>query len=206
MSEWTEERVELLKKLWADGLSATEIEKRLGGVTRNAVLGKINRLGLSNTRKKALTPPPARSSKPAASASPTVRPLVFGNAALKAEPRPRLAAPEQGAEVIPFPVKAEPETEEAPPQPRAEAYQAKPDVLGPGAPDDLVSDFLGGRAVMALTNQTCRWPIGEPRSETFRFCLAEGANFAADRPYCSAHARLASGGCPGPRPRKRGLA
>ena len=44
---WTDERVELLKKLWAEGLSASQIAGRLGGVTRNAVIGKVHRLGLS---------------------------------------------------------------------------------------------------------------------------------------------------------------
>lgn len=44
---WTEERVEVLKKLWAEGHSASQIAKELGGVTRNAVIGKVHRLGLS---------------------------------------------------------------------------------------------------------------------------------------------------------------
>ncbi len=44
---WTDERVELLKKLWAEGLSASQIATRMGGVTRNAVIGKVHRLGLS---------------------------------------------------------------------------------------------------------------------------------------------------------------
>jgi GcrA cell cycle regulator len=44
---WTDERVELLKKLWTDGLSASQIAAELGGVTRNAVIGKVHRLGLS---------------------------------------------------------------------------------------------------------------------------------------------------------------
>ena len=44
---WTDERVELLKKLWADGLSASQIAGELGGITRNAVIGKVHRLGLS---------------------------------------------------------------------------------------------------------------------------------------------------------------
>jgi GcrA cell cycle regulator len=42
---WTEERVEILKKLWAEGLSAAQIAKRLEGVSRNAVIGKIHRVG-----------------------------------------------------------------------------------------------------------------------------------------------------------------
>ena len=44
---WTEDRVEALSKLWPDGLSASQIAKQLGGVTRNAVIGKVHRLGLS---------------------------------------------------------------------------------------------------------------------------------------------------------------
>ncbi len=45
---WTDERVELLKKMWTEGQSASQIAKELGGVTRNAVIGKVHRLGLSN--------------------------------------------------------------------------------------------------------------------------------------------------------------
>src|SRR3954463_13065323 len=51
MQTWTDERVERLKKLWADGLSASQIAGELGGVTRNAVIGKVHRLGLSGRRQ-----------------------------------------------------------------------------------------------------------------------------------------------------------
>jgi GcrA cell cycle regulator len=64
---WTDERVEILKKLWLEGLSASQIAKQLGGVTRNAVIGKVHRLGLSGratpsqpTRTAFRTPRPAR--------------------------------------------------------------------------------------------------------------------------------------------------
>jgi GcrA cell cycle regulator len=50
---WTDERVELLKKLWSDGLSASRIAAELGGITRNAVIGKVHRLGLSGRAKSA---------------------------------------------------------------------------------------------------------------------------------------------------------
>ena len=50
---WTEERVAILSKLWADGLSASQIAGELGGVTRNAVIGKVHRLGLSGRAKPA---------------------------------------------------------------------------------------------------------------------------------------------------------
>src|SRR5687767_15845801 len=59
---WTDERVELLKKLWAEGLSASQIASRLGGVTRNAVIGKVHRLGLSGraTSTRSVSPRPRR--------------------------------------------------------------------------------------------------------------------------------------------------
>ena len=50
---WTDERVALLTKLWSDGLSASQVAAELGGVTRNAVIGKIHRLGLSGRDKPA---------------------------------------------------------------------------------------------------------------------------------------------------------
>jgi len=55
---WTDERVELLKKLWSDGLSASQIAAELGGITRNAVIGKVHRLGLSGRAKSASTGAP----------------------------------------------------------------------------------------------------------------------------------------------------
>ncbi|CAN1723870.1 GcrA cell cycle regulator [Hyphomicrobium sp. 1Nfss2.1] len=64
---WTDERVELLKKLWGEGLSASQIAGRLGSVTRNAVIGKVHRLGLSGrattSRMKSHRPRPRMASK-----------------------------------------------------------------------------------------------------------------------------------------------
>ena len=53
---WSDERVDLLRRLWEDGLSASPIATQLGGVTRNAVIGKVHRLGLSGRVKAAETP------------------------------------------------------------------------------------------------------------------------------------------------------
>jgi len=64
---WTEDRVAVLTKLWAEGLSASQIATKLGGVTRNAVIGKVHRLGLSG-RAKPSRPSTRRKSKPAARA------------------------------------------------------------------------------------------------------------------------------------------
>ena len=65
---WTDERVELLKKLWADGLSASQIAAELGGITRNAVIGKVHRLGLSGRAKS------PSSTRPAAAQAALLRP------------------------------------------------------------------------------------------------------------------------------------
>lgn len=71
---WTDERVEELKKLWQDGLSASQIAKQLGGVTRNAVIGKVHRLGLSGratpSRPARRTVKPSRPRQTTASAAP----------------------------------------------------------------------------------------------------------------------------------------
>jgi GcrA cell cycle regulator len=55
---WTDDRVEALKKLWSEGLSASQIAAELGGVTRNAVIGKVHRLGLSGRGKPTAAPTP----------------------------------------------------------------------------------------------------------------------------------------------------
>ena len=80
---WTDERVELLKKLWADGLSASQIANELGSVTRNAVIGKVHRLGLSG-RAKSLNSSAPRQRKPRTHAMLRIRPTMRGNTALAA--------------------------------------------------------------------------------------------------------------------------
>ncbi|HSH63926.1 MAG TPA: GcrA family cell cycle regulator [Methyloceanibacter sp.] len=82
---WTEERVELLKKLWAEGLSASQIAGRLGGVTRNAVIGKVHRLGLAGraTSSRSSAPRPRRTHVPRANRAPSLMFGTRGNTALK---------------------------------------------------------------------------------------------------------------------------
>jgi len=93
---WTDERVELLKKLWTDGLSASQIAGELGGITRNAVIGKVHRLGLSGRAKSPSSAAPRpRKARPAAHMVRVSRPSVRGNTALaydyEAEAEPELA-------------------------------------------------------------------------------------------------------------------
>ena len=78
---WTDERVELLKKMWGEGQSASQIAKELGGVTRNAVIGKVHRLGLSN--RAGSTPAaakPAAKDKTAAKPTAKVEPATYSAA------------------------------------------------------------------------------------------------------------------------------
>ncbi len=103
---WTEDRVETLKKLWADGLSASQIAKQLGGVTRNAVIGKVHRLGLSGratpsrpARRPAPRPAQPRTPKPAAAK--VAKPAA---ASAPTPPTPVRPAPEP---VLPAPVDAQ---------------------------------------------------------------------------------------------------
>jgi len=82
---WNEERVALLRKLWAEGLSASQIAKQLGGVTRNAVIGKVHRLGLAGR---------ATPSRPAKRPVRTARPRIVGPSA------PRLRMPSSVPHVV----------------------------------------------------------------------------------------------------------
>jgi GcrA cell cycle regulator len=91
---WTDERVAQLTKLWADGLSASQIAAELGGITRNAVIGKVHRLGLSGRAKS----PSSSSTRPRKARSSGMmrvsRPSMRGNTALAydydLEPEPEL--------------------------------------------------------------------------------------------------------------------
>jgi GcrA cell cycle regulator len=94
---WTDERVELLKKLWTDGLSASQIAAELGGITRNAVIGKVHRLGLSGRAKSpASTAPRPRKTRSHSHVLRVPRPVMRGNTALAhayeydVEPEPEL--------------------------------------------------------------------------------------------------------------------
>jgi GcrA cell cycle regulator len=97
LQTWTDERVELLKKLWADGLSASQIAGELGGITRNAVIGKVHRLGLSGRAKAPSSSVPRQRKPRAPSMFRAPRPMMRGNTALampaydyEPEPEPEL--------------------------------------------------------------------------------------------------------------------
>ena len=141
---WTDERVELLKRLWNQGLSASQIAGELaGGVTRNAVIGKVHRLGLSG-RAKSTAPAAARPRKTTRPPSHPMShaPTVRGNLAMmpKAAPQPS-----------PAPVIA----------------------LAPQPVSEVVIPMSERVTIMELRESMCRWPHGDPTSADFRFCGAK---------------------------------
>ncbi len=161
---WTDERVELLKKLWTEGLSASQIAGRLGaGVTRNAVIGKVHRLNLSGRAQ------PQRNAQPRAPRKPR---------------EPSLAARAGGA----LPSLATAGSNALKPMMRA-AMQPRPQALPEPQPLRLVDLPQDGRVtILHLSDKTCKWPIGDPGSEDFCFC---GHGPRDGSPYCEYHARLA---------------
>jgi GcrA cell cycle regulator len=148
---WTDERVETLKRLWAEGLSASQIATELGEITRNAVIGKVHRLGLSGRAKSpAASPPRPRKPRAAPHMLRVSRSSMRGNTAL------------------------------------AHAYEL--DIAPEPECIDNVIPIGQRRSLLELTEDTCRWPIGDPGTPDFFFC---GGAAVSSLPYCAYHARIA---------------
>jgi len=180
---WTDERVELLKKMWAEGQSASQIAKELGGVTRNAVIGKVHRLGLSNragSNASAATEAKA-APKPKAEAKP--KPVPKPAPAPKAEPAPK-PVPATSAPV-PMPARKQiiPAGQPLPPQPSAN--EISPEALARVSEVEKKAKKL---TLMDLTERTCKWPVGDPATDDFWFC---GLPVQQGKPYCEAHVGVA---------------
>ncbi len=144
---WTDERVEILQKLWKDGLSASVIAGRLGEVTRNAVIGKVHRLGLAGraTTSRVRLSRPVRSRTIAGNARAAHSGAFRGNSQFADKrPRPRNAGPQR-----PKVPKAMPPLEDAP-------------------------DIRFG--IGDLTPTVCCWPIGDPKRPDFQFCGRDRAD------------------------------
>jgi GcrA cell cycle regulator len=183
---WTDERVELLKKMWGEGQSASQIAKELGGVTRNAVIGKVHRLGLSNrsgggasTAKSAAadTDSPKPAAKPAKAAAP--KPAAVP----KEEAKSAEAAPARASNVTPLRKPIVPAGQPLPPQPSAN--EISPEAL---AKQNEVEKHAKQLTLMELTERTCKWPIGDPATDDFYFC---GLPVQQGKPYCDAHVGVA---------------
>ncbi len=198
---WTDERVELLKKMWAEGQSASQIAKELGGVTRNAVIGKVHRLGLSNRSTTATTPAPKSAKEIKAPAEPNAAgPRASAKRDMGAEVKSvNKARPAQDTKpmaeaassvpaprannVTPLRKPIVPAGQPLPPQPSAN--EISPEAL---AKVKEVENHAKRISLMELTERTCKWPIGDPATENFYFC---GLPVQQGKPYCEAHVGVA---------------
>jgi len=150
---WTDDRVDLLKKLWSEGLSASQIAGRLGGVTRNAVIGKVHRLGLSG---RATT-----------SRMKSIRPRVRTNAPRRQQQRPNFR--QLGNPAF------------------RNLYQGEAEPFVP-APEEIEIPLAERKNLQELTENDCRWPIGDPQHDDFHFC---NRGKVPGLPYCEFHSKRA---------------
>lgn len=209
---WTDERIGTLRKMWEGGATASEIATELGGVSRNAVIGKAHRLGLkarpspvkANEKKKAAAAP----KKPAA---PALKPAAESRhdagqtapvaaASERAAPRSPSAQPRNDAAA------ADDSASPSQPMPNPQADLPKIVSVGPGGflrqgpgdqqapippapPRRLVpakpsADIAGKTTLLDLSEKVCRWPMGHPGEPDFHFCgVAVNPGF----PYCVEH-------------------
>lgn len=181
---WTDERVELLKKMWGEGQSASQIAKELGGVTRNAVIGKVHRLGLSN-RTAAANSSAASAQTEAKAAAPKPKAEPKPKPAPKPEPVKAEAAPPPEPRPVPTPARKAiiPAGQPLPPQPSANEISAE--ALAKVSEVEKKAKKL---TLMDLTERTCKWPVGDPATPDFWFC---GLPVQQGKPYCEAHVGVA---------------
>ncbi|MEO6224622.1 MAG: GcrA family cell cycle regulator [Sphingomicrobium sp.] len=191
---WTEERIERLKKMWHDGSTASQIAEELGGVSRNAVIGKAHRLGLEQRPSpvKAGEDKAAKKAAPAASAAPRATPRAdppkaapvatpSAAAAPPARPPVNRSAPEmQYRSIGPGGFIRQGPGDQQPPIP-----PAPPRRLVPAKPSDEVA---AKTSLLELNDRICKWPIGHPGEPDFHFCgQASNPGF----PYCVDHCGVA---------------
>ena len=161
---WTDERVEQLKKLWAEGLSASQIAAQLGGVSRNAVIGKVHRLKLSGRGKTTSTQ--TRSKKVNTGASGGQR---SGGSSVTCQAGLSAAASAQPL--------CRPNT----------ALISSPHTVTKTV-TDVVVPISRRLELVQLSERTCKWPVGDPLQPDFNFC---GNDVGESGPYCTYHSRLA---------------
>ncbi len=182
---WTDERVDTLRRMWGEGQSASQIAKELGGVTRNAVIGKVHRLGLSNRSGTGGAPKPNGDTPPETDVGPD-----------DAIPKPEPAAQaETNAPMLPARPKIIPAGQPLPPQPSAN--EISPEALASVREVEKTAKKIG---LMELTERTCKWPIGDPATPDFWFC---GLPTQSGKPYCEAHVGVAFQPMSSRRDRKR---
>jgi GcrA cell cycle regulator len=191
---WTEERIDSLKTMWEKGLTASQIAEELGGVSRNAVIGKAHRLGLQSR------PSPVKSNDG--------EPRVAVRKATPIPSKPRVAAPQPTPVAAPraaAPASVAPTPVPIPTNPHAPTG-AQLRSIGPGGfirqgPGDQAppatpaparrlvpakpsAEIAGKTSLLDLNERVCKWPLGHPGEPDFHFC---GDTVNPGFPYCVAH-------------------
>jgi GcrA cell cycle regulator len=199
---WTDERIEKLTKMWEGGATASQIAEELGGVSRNAVIGKAHRLGLkarpspvkandkparqAAAAKKTEAAPP-RAAQPAPAAPP--RAPAPAPAAPAPQP-PRAAAAPATPPVAPKPASDQPRIisvgpggflRQGPGDQQPPIPPAPPRRLVPAKPSPEIADKT---SLLDLNDRICRWPMGHPGEPDFHFC---GEKVNPGFPYCVEH-------------------
>ena len=182
---WTDERVERLKKLWSEGLSASQIAAQLGGVSRNAVIGKVHRLSLPGRADAARQ---AMSSFDSfywiaggrAKAGGTTAARSQKRTTVSSQSRPQSFAPRTVTRTVSRPSGATMLKEEVEIDVLEEMEHA--------THSNVVVPIFKRVPLIRLTERTCKWPIGDPLKEDFCFC---GNDSPDSSPYCGFHQKLA---------------
>ena len=178
---WTDERIATLKKMWEGGSTASQIAEELGGVSRNAVIGKAHRLGLKSRPSPVKAAVKKTAAKPAAkpAVKPTDKPATAqaSGASIPSQPIPN-KTPDLPKIVSVGPggfLRQGPGDQQAPIPP------APPRRLVPAKPSPAIKDKT---SLLDLTEKICRWPMGHPGEPDFHFC-GEAVN--PGYPYCVEH-------------------
>ena len=198
---WTEERIDRLKAMWTKGATASQIAEDLGGVSRNAVIGKAHRLGLES-RPSPVKAGEEKDKKPKAAPAPKVPKPV----AAKPAPSPVESKFQAGESSRPATAAAPAEPKvpatgtptmqyrsvgpggfirQGPGDTQAPIPPAPPRRLVPAKPSAEVADKT---SLLELNDRVCRWPMGHPGEPDFHFC---GQPSNPGYPYCVAHCGVA---------------
>jgi GcrA cell cycle regulator len=172
---WTDEKVELLRQLWLDGRSASQISAVLGqGLTRNAVIGKVHRLGLAGRAKSSSPASPGSSGTPR-TAPPRRMAARATNGGGGGGSVVSAGGVSSGHMVHGNTVMA---------MMHDTAVEAQPSRVK----EDVVVPMSLRVTIVELKEAMCRWPLGDPTSGEFRYC---GSPAPGAAPYCTYHGKLA---------------
>ena len=194
---WTDERIDQLRQMWQQGMTASQIADTLGGVSRNAVIGKAHRLGLQarpspvNQRESvAIEPAEPFEERHTAPPPPPPQPEIKAEAPTPPPQPARLeAAPPPASPAVDTPVvrsigpggfqRQNPHEQQSPipPAPPRRLVPAKPSV-----------EIAEKTSLLDLNDRICKWPIGHPGEPDFHFC---GEPVNPTFPYCLGHCSLA---------------